>query len=482
MRMTPIADYVLAPGELVEFRIPSPVLRKAAAAPVHPAPPSHLQENHIRRLLANRAADRPHSAWIALAFDLPGRLDAQAMAAALAAWVRRHPTLLTWFAPDGDRLRRHAVPAEVVAVESVPCGTYASGEALRDRMHASFDAGTDPLEWPPFVAGAVLRGGDADAPGRKGQKGQEGGSSTVWLAVDHSHSDGYSMLMVFGELRALYEAELTGTPADLPEAGSYVDYCALERERAALIGPDAPAVRRWVEFFSEGPPPAFPLDLGTEPGGAHPGVSLEMDVLDAAGSDAFARACKAQGAGFLAGVLAALAVTGRDLGGPDHYRGLTVLHTRDEHRWQRTHGWFINLAPVRFAAAGRFAGVVAGAQQALREAREPAGVSPVRVMELVAGVAGAVQADATAVLPMVSYVDCRHAPGARDWAGARCTGLAGPGLSPDVPVWVNRLWDCTYLKSRYPDTPVARENVPRFMAHFAEVMRTVARTGDWPCG
>ncbi|MGK5548536.1 condensation domain-containing protein [Streptomyces sp. URMC 127] len=481
MRMTPIGDYALAPGELVEFRVPSPVLAKAAAAPEHPAPPSYLQENHIRRLLAHRAAGRLQSPWIGLAFDLPGRLDTGAMAAALAAWVRRHPTLLTWFAQDGDRLRRHAVPADVVTVDSVPCGTYASGEAIKERIRACFDAGTSPLQWPPFAAGAVLRGGGG------GAAEQEGVSSTVWLAVDHSHSDGYSLLMVFDELRALYEAELTGAPAGLPEAGSYVDYCALERERSALIGADAPGVRRWVEFFAAGPPPAFPLELGSGasgpgPGGDRPGVSLEMDVLDAAGSEAFARACKAQGAGFQAGVLAALAVTGRELGGQEHYRGLTVLHTRDERRWQRTHGWFINLAPVAFPAGGRFAEVLGAARQALGEAREAAGVSPVRVMELVAGVAGAIQADATSVLPIVSYVDCRHAPGARDWAAARCTGLAGPGLSPDVPVWVNRLWDCTYLKTRYPDTPAARANVPRFMEHFADVLRTVARTGDRPCG
>ncbi|MEU1312312.1 condensation domain-containing protein [Streptomyces cinnamoneus] len=475
MRMTPIDEYVPDPGELVEFRIPAPVLAAAAEAPEHPAPPSYVQENHIRRLLANRAAGRPQSPWLGVAFDLPGRLDTTAMAAALAAWVRRHPTLLTWFAVDGDRLRRHAVPAGSVAVEPVPCGRYDSAAAVRDHLKERFDAGTSPLSWPPFVAGAVLPDHDAD------DDADGGGTSTVWIAVDHSHTDGYSTLLLFSELRALYEAELTGTDAQLPPAGSYVDHCALDRDRAALVGLDAPEVRRWVEFFSAGPPPGFPLDLGLAPDASHPSVSVEADVFDAAEGEAFAAACKAHGAGFLAGVLAALAVTGHELGGPADYRALTVVHTRDERRWQHTQGWFINLVPVEFTAKGTFGEVVAEAGRAVAAARELAAVSPLRVLELLPGMTGAVQPDAAAVLPIVSYLDCRHVPGSRDWAAANCHGLVGPGHSRNVPVWVNRLWDRTYLKSRYPDTPAARANVPRFMAHLRQVLRTVALTGDRPC-
>ncbi len=483
MLMTPITEYAPAPGELTEFLIPEAALRAAAAAPEHPAPPSYVQENHLWRRLANRAAGREQSPWLGVVFDLPGRLDTRAMAAALAAWVRRHPTLLTWFAADPATrsIRRHAVPPEVLAVEPVARGRHTS-QALRERMRERFDAGTDPLAWPPFVAGAVVH----DGPEAR---------STVHLAIDHSHTDGYSVLLVFHELRALYEAELSGTPAKLPETGSYVDYCTLDRERAALLDADAPEVARWRSFFLAGPPRAFPLDLGTEPGRTYPSVPVEMDLFDAAEAEAFAQACKEHGTGFIGGLHAALGLAGHELGGHAAYRGLTVVHTRNERRWLRAQGWFINLAPVEFTVAGDgegdgegpagdsaavFSRVAGRAHAAFAEAQGLAGVSPLRVAELTPGMT--VQADDSAVLPMVSYMDFRHVPGSKDWAEADCNALVGPGRSADVPLWINRLWDRVYLKTRYPDTPTARTTVPRFLAHLRTTLREIARTGDYRSG
>ncbi|MGP4003074.1 condensation domain-containing protein [Streptomyces sp. 8N706] len=480
MLMTPIHAYAPEPGELVEFRISDRAREAAATAPVHPAPPSYVQENHIRRRLANQAAGRKQSPWLGIVFDVP-ELDTGAMAAALEKWIRRHPTFLTWFSvdegttPQESTLRRHALPADVLALEPVPLGGTASSTAIREHVHQQFDTGTDPMHWPPFVAGAVLRDSDAGS-----------GPSTVWFGVDHAHSDGFSVLLVFSELRALYEAELAGTEAKLPAAGSYVDYCALERERAARIDAGSPEVGRWLEFFLDGPPPRFPLDLGTEPGGTYQSVPVEMDLLNAPEAEAFAQACKAQGAGFSAGLLTALAICGYELGGHPSYRGLSVVHTRDEPRWQQTQGWFINLVPVEFPVAddgrgfGAFRGfgdIAPGAHHAFEEARGLAGVSPLRVAELIPGLP--VQSDAAQVLPMVSYMDLRHAPGSMDWSAANCNALVGPGSSGDVPIWVNRLWDRTYLKTRYPDTDAARANVPRFLEHLRHVLREIARTGEY---
>lgn len=472
MLMTPIVDYAPEPGELVDFRVPDAARRAAAEAPEHPAPASYVQENHLWRRLANQAAGREQSPWLGLVFDVPGRLDADAMARALQAWVRRHPTLLTWFAvdPGGRTIRRHAVPPEVLSVEPVARGHHASSDALRDHLRRRFDTDTDPLTWPPFAAGAVLR----DGPGAR---------STVFLAVDHAHTDGYSILLVFHELRALYEAELTGEPARLREVGSYVDYCALDRERAARLTADAPEVARWQRFFLDGPPRAFPLDLGTEPGRGYPSVPVELDLFDAAEAEEFAQACKEHGTHVAGGLHAALGLAGHELAGEPAYRGLTVVHTRTERRWLRAQGWFINLAPVEFPVAAdgtdgvSFGRVAADAQAAFAAAQELAEVSPLRVAELTPGLA--VQADDAAVLPMVSYLDFRHVPGSRDWPEARCNALVGPGSSADVPLWVNRLWDRVYLKTRHPDTPTARATVPRFLDHLRHVLRTVARTGDY---
>ncbi|MCL6735892.1 condensation domain-containing protein [Streptomyces neyagawaensis] len=481
MLMTPILEYAPEPGELVEFRVPAAVLAVTATAPEHPAPPSYVQENHIWRRLANQIAGKRHSGWLGIVFDVPGRLDTGAMATALDKWIRRHPTLLTWFAVETaamgadalPRLRRHALNPETETLspllDPVSLGSYGSGSAVRDHLVKLFDNGTDPLRWPPFVAGAVVR--------------DDGTPSTVFFAVDHTHSDGFSVVLVFDELRTLYEAELSGIEAELPAVGSYVDYCALDRERSAAITVDSPEVRRWVEFYLAGPPPTFPLDIGVEPGKTYPSIPLEMDLLDTAEAEAFSKACKAQGAGFSAGLLAALALSGYELGGHESYRGLTIVHTRDEARWQYTQGWFINLAPVEFQVGERpFSQVVGDAQRAFEGARELARVSPLRVAELMPGLSATVQSDAAAVPPMTSYIDVRHAPGSKDWAAANCNALVGPGDSREVPVWVNRLWGRTYLKTRYPDTEAARVNVPRFFGHLRDVLREIARTGEYGTG
>jgi len=484
MLMIPILDTAPEPGELVRFEVPAPVLAAAtAAAQVSPSPPSFVQENHVRRLLVNRAAEKRQSPWVAVMFDIPGRLDPTAMAAALTVWARRHPTLLTWFslddgagaagsgdaaadgstdAPGDDRILRHAVDPLAVSIEPVELGAYDSPTEIRDWLLELFDTSTDPLNWPPFAVASVVRDE----------------ASTVYYGVDHCHSDGLSALLVFPELRALYEAEVAGTVAALPETGSYVDYCALERERAAELSIDTPEVGRWLNFFLAGPPPTFPLPLGTEPGETYPKLSLTMDLLDGAASDAYAKACKANGAGFSAGVLAALGIAGYELGGHASYRGLSVVHTRDARQWMLSQGWFINLVPVEFPVADLpLRELLAGAQEGFAQARELAPVSPLRVAELIPGVS--LQQGAGTVLPMVSYVDLRHSPGSKDWADANCHGLAGPGTSTDVPIWINRLWDRLYVKVTYPDTPAARANVPRFLAHLQGVLLSIASTGAY---
>lgn len=459
MDMTTIDEYRPEPGRLVEFRPAAASVEAARRAPVSGQPLSYLQENHLRRLLANERAGRAQSPWLATVFDLPGRFRPEAMAAALEKWTLRHPSLLTWFSTDEqDALRRHQVAPGDVAVE--PVEVAAPGD-LTSYLRSRFDTATSPMSWPPFTAGAIVRED----------------SATVYYAVDHSHSDGYSVMLVFAELRALYEAELAGTAANLPEAGSYVDACVLDRERAAKLTLDSPEARQWLDFWLSGPPPSFPLELGVEPGVLYPSMAVDVDVFDAAEAEAFSGACRSHGAGFSAGWLAALGITAYELAGRGDYRGLSVVHTRDEPRWQAAQGWFINLGPVAFAVGADLGETLRAAQKAFTEAQSLATVSLLRVAELVPGFDP--QGGDAAVPPMVSYLDMRHAPGARDWAGAGAEVLVGPGHTADVSMWLNRLADRTYLKVQHPGTPVARESVSRYVAHLRHVLREIALTGDY---
>lgn len=456
MDMVAIEDYRPEPGRVLEFRPAESAVAAARQAPVTGEPLSYLQENHLRRLLANERAGRAQSPWLGIVFDLPGRFVPDAMAAALRKWVERHPTLLTWFSEDGEYLRRHTVALADVAFETTEVAR--PGELttyLRDR----FRAHTSPMSWPPFTAGAVVRED----------------SATVYYAVDHTHTDGYSVMLVFAELRALYEAELQGTAADLPDTGSYVDACVLDRDRSAKLTLESPETRQWLDFWLAGPPPSFPLELGLEAGRLYPSAAVDIDVFDAAEAEAFSRACRAHGTGFSAGWLAALGITSAELTGDPVYRGLSVVHTRDEPRWQSAQGWFINLGPVTFEIGDDFGEILRGAQKAFTEAQSLAGVSPLRVAELVPGFDP--QGDAAAVPPMTSYLDMRHAPGSGEWTGSRVTALVGAGQTADVSMWLNRLHERTYLKVQYPDTPVARENVHRYVRHLRAVLHQIARRG-----
>ncbi|AVH94217.1 MULTISPECIES: condensation domain-containing protein [Streptomyces] len=471
MLMTFLSDYHPRPGTLVELRVPDHVIGRAKHAPAHPAPPSPVQENHLRRRLANLAAGRPQAPWVGLAFDVPGRADADALAAALRKWVLRHETVLTWFSAEPDTtggtggvaLVRHKVAAEDVDVRPVTVGDFGSGDAIREHLAEQFHENTDPLAWPPFTAGVILRET----------------SSTVYFAVDHAHSDAYSVVLVFHELRSLYQAELDGGEAVLSEAGSYIDAGAEERERAAALQADSPEVQSWITFLLSGPMPSFPLELGVPTGESRPSRSFDLDLLAGAEADAFAKVCRGHGAGFSAGVMAVLGLLHRELAGRTEYRGLSVVHTRNEPRWHAAQGWFINLVPVSFPLVreGRDltrAEVLDVAGTAFRSACKLARVSPLRVAEL-AGIP--LQDDDSSVLPIVSYIDGRLVPGSRDWDSADCNGLYDSSPTNEVLMWVNRRWDRTYVKVTHPDTPEAGTNVPYFYERFRQLVREISR-GD----
>ncbi|MFC7329856.1 condensation domain-containing protein [Marinactinospora rubrisoli] len=471
MLMNSINDYQPRPGRVVEWGVSQAALDAAAEAPEHPAPLSFTQENHIRRCLANQEAGIVHSPWVSVVFELPGAVDTEAMAAALHSWVTRHETLLTWFhrAEDGE-LRRHRVPADAVELVTSVVGDLTTGAEIRDHLYQRFATSTSPLGWPAFVMGAIIRDD----------------STTFYYGVDHVHTDGYSLLRVYEEIRRLYEAEVTGVPAELPEPGSHLEYSAVERARAAELTVESPAIERWLDFWraGDGTSPVFPLDLGVTPEREYPKLELEIQLCDEVEADAFADVCKASGGRFASGVFAALGIAAYELGGHDLYRTLTVLQTRDLRRWRATQGWFINLAPLYFPVSGHdgFRDLVGTAQDAFSATRELADAPAVRVLELLGlGVRGLL-GNPRAVPPMVSFIDTRRIGGAREREKARFEMLAGPGSGFDAPIWVNRMWEQTYLKTTYPDTPVARVNVRRYLERVREIVATVVRTGDYPIG
>ncbi|MDT0443537.1 condensation domain-containing protein [Streptomyces johnsoniae] len=496
MKFTDIHDLDVRPGWLTVWR-PAP-RTPGATAPWSPdtRPPSYVQEAHLAGALASRSGPGGSPAWLAAVFELPGRLDPVALEAALLGWIDRHESLRSRLAPllpDGPEepseapgagkaanaekepekakecalpVRRATLRAGAVSFARNVVGHFLDGNELTHRIERLFDTETDPLAWPSYVFATV---GHTD-------------STTLYLGFDHSNVDGYSILLAAHEIHELYAAARDGVPARLDEAGSYLDFAALERRAAASVDVQHATVARWREYLTEcgGQLPAFPSPVGpadeaearrVDAGGTQRGGSRRL--LDAAGTRAFDAACRAGGGHVPAGVLAVLALAGRTAAGLADFRVLTPFHTRNRPQWTQSVGWYVGLAPIGFplAESDAFPEALARAAGALRHARHAAEVPFARVTELLG----------VSVQPrfVVSYVDMRQVPGARRWPEWKAAAVRSRrDHAHEVYLWINRTFDGLYVSFRYPDTARGRSAVPAYIDCAARQMHEVAATGS----
>ena len=167
---------------------------------------------------------------IARTFDLEGPVDEPALRAALDALADRHHVLKTVVESDDGGLwqvmrddRRPAL--RCVDLSSVPATEREAraralvGQAVADRIE---------LSEGPLARVLLVRLGES--------------RSVLHLEVHHIAADDWSLDILFGELSALYEAGLRGTPAELPPlAAQYADHAewdrAFEPDRRAAAMP-----------------------------------------------------------------------------------------------------------------------------------------------------------------------------------------------------------------------------------------------------
>jgi amino acid adenylation domain-containing protein len=208
---------------------------------------------------------------------LRGRLDADALRAALRGVVARHDTLRTTFAEDGEA--QHVHPAVPVEVPFADLRGADVDEWLRRTVRRPFDLARGPLF--RFDLGAV---------------GED--EHLLVVSVHHAALDGWSFGVVLGELGALYEAAKAGRAAELPPRP---DHGALVRAQVDAVRGDAAAEAWWRERFADGVPVLeLPTDRPRPPVRSYRGDRVERVLGD--------------------GVLRRLAEAGRP-------HGLTVFHT-----------------------------------------------------------------------------------------------------------------------------------------------------------
>ncbi|HEX4110530.1 MAG TPA: condensation domain-containing protein [Solirubrobacteraceae bacterium] len=474
MEMTSIEKWLPAPGELLEFVPTAETLAAARNGSLSTARPSSIQAGHIRTAIERRSRGLDWSPWVAIAFHVPAPLNRQALCRAFNAFVTRHGTLLSWFEGDVDNLRRRVIPSEAVTLKIARGGDAQTTGQVREKVTERFAGNTSPLSWPSFAAGAI----DHDA-GRDGPPGSPTAGFTVYYGVDHSHTDGVSMLYGVQELRELYERQVTGNTEPLPPVGSYVDFSAAERELEETLTLASPPVAVWLSALGQTGfrLPSFPLPLGLEPGETASAVRTHADIGDAATIDAFEKVARSAGGGMAAAMFAALSTVDTELAGRSLYLALNAVATRFDPIYATAQGWFVNVVPIAadLSQAETFEQRVGAMQSALERSRAAAAMPARAVVDAVtSATGGGAQVSATTVPPMVSYIDMRRFAGAELPGTDQIVALGGPGNTGDVSLWINRKRQRTYVMASYPNTPTAHASVTDYLAALGDVItRTV---------
>jgi hypothetical protein len=465
--MKPIAFEAFrpAPGRVTEWTVSPETAAAAHTAPADATPLSYNQQLHLASYLALTSAGQPGNPWIGVVFELPGEADLDALGRAFTAFVQRHDSLRTGFRPTATGIDRFTVRAEAVDLQATPVGDFDCEVELFAYLTERLSKGTNPFDWPPYVFGVITR---------------ESGS-TVYAAMDHTVSDGYSLALVVNDVHELYLAELESRPAELPDTGTFATHAALEIVKGETMTADDAVIARWREFIADcnGTGPRFALDLGVETGTTYDQDVMTVRVLDADDTEAFDTVCRENGGGLFPGLLASMAIVARELTGVEEFRTVTPLHTRFKPEWRHSMGWYITCAPLAFTItdAETFTDVLANAHTSLRGTLGNAKFPASKVVSLLGDDFTPTRRD---MFSMVSYIDYRKVPGAERHADSKPLTLGETLQADDAHVWTSRLADGLYLTIRYPVTPIAPELLQQYADRISEVLRRVTVAGDFP--
>jgi mycolipenoyl-CoA---2-(long-chain-fatty acyl)-trehalose mycolipenoyltransferase / long-chain-acyl-CoA---trehalose acyltransferase len=455
-----IHEWVDAPGELVSWS-PSPAtLAKVTQAPVADVPASYQQAQHLRSYRDHAARGTEMARLTIPAWNIPGRCDIRAMTYVINAYLRRHDTYRSWFEfDDDDRVVRRTLPNP----HDIKFAATKHGEKTSHQWREHILATPTPLQWDCFRFGLI----------------QREDHFTFYMSVDHLHVDAMFMGLAFVEIHMMYHAVVGGgAPIKLPEAGSYADYCVRQHKFTSALTLESPQVQKWITYAqaNNGTLPRFSLPLG-DPSVPCEGDLLTVQLMDEEQSNRFESACTDAGARFLGGVFAAAALAEHELNGSETYHVITPTSTRSTHAEMMTTGWFTGTVPVAVPVTSTSFGATARAAQASFDSGlELAHVPFERVLELAASERGLRAPDPG--VPMISYLDATLAPLSpavvAEWNGMNGKIYSELGAAHQIGMWVNRFGNGTSVTMAFPNNPVARESVNRYLDAMKSVYVRVA--------
>ena len=455
-----IHDWIGVSGDVVSWHPSARSRGKLADAPVSSVPVSYQQSQHIRGYLTHRANGTDMARLNIPAWDMPGVCDVRAMTHVINAYLRRHDTYHSWFemTDAGDIVRRKAADPRDVTFAPTSHGAMTAPQ-WRELVLAT----PGPLQWDCFAFGIIQR---AD-------------HFTVYISIDHVHTDAMFMGMVLFEIHAMYAALSSGFgPIPLDPVGSYDDYCISQRAALDALTPDSPDVREWIDFAerNEGSLPHFPFPLG-DPSVPCSGDLITMRLMDRGQSERFESACNAAGARFIGGVFACAAMAQAELTGDSDYHVITPTTTRRTTEEFKTTGWFTGVVPVSVQVdALSFSATARAAQKSFDDRMPLAHIPFDRVVEI-ADPVHELRAPEPGV-PMVSYLDAGLPPLSAgivaEWERMNGKVYSDARCAYQVGFWVNRGERETTVTVAFPDNPVARDSIGRYLEAMAAVYIEVA--------
>jgi hypothetical protein len=452
-----IYDWVPGSGTIVSWH-PSPASReKAQQAPISAVPASYMQAQHLRGFCEFAARGLDYSRLVMGSWDRPGRCDVRTLTYVINAHLRRHDTYRSWFEYDGmDRVVRHTI-ADPADIEFAPT---AHGEMTQKEWQNHILSTPSPLDWDCFSFGII----------------QYADHFTFYVVVDHLHTDPTLLGLLYVEIYLMYGALIAGAaPIALPPVGSYQDYCVRHRKFTSDLSLDSPEVRRWIAFAESngGTLPGFPLPLG-EPSASAGGDVIVEQLMDGQQTARFESACIAAGARFSGGLFAAAALAQYQLTGLETYYGLTPTDKRSTPAEFVTTGWFTGVIPFTVPVdPTSFSETARAAQASFDSNTDLAHVPFDRVLELAPwlrrpGPDFTMLNFMDAGLPPLSAVVASQLDGAK-------AGTYGDGRTPaHLYMSVGRLFDEASMAVFFPNNPVARESVVRYLEAVKSVCAHVA--------
>lgn len=459
-----IDDWTLSPGVVISWHPTAAAREIAGQAPVSSVPVSYMQGQHLRGFHERAASGLEYSRQIIATCEAPGQCDISAMNQSLNAYLRRHDTYRSWFeyTETGDFIRRTITDPADIEFEPID-----HGEMTVEELHDHLVGIPTPLEWGCFTFGIV----------------QCENHFNFYASIDHVHGDaaliGVTMLESHGMYTALTEG---GKPLELPDAGSFDDFCVQELEYTSTLTVDSPEVRAWIDFAenNNGSLPEFPLPLGN-PSEPTNGDMVWETLMDAEQTERFETACGASGARFVGGLFACFAQVEHEFTGAATYYGLTPRDTRRTSDNLMTQGWFTGLVPITVPiAAASFAEAAGAAQDSFDSGLNLARVPYYRVLELAPSLGWP-----RPNFPVSNFLHGGAAPlnavlAAAEMGYANNIGIYSDGrYSYQLTIYIFRYEEGTAMAVMLPDNPVAHKSVARYMSAMKSVCAGVADSGNW---